>query len=156
MFPTFCLCIMCSPENGRKLLKGAFITMGQFPNSPNTIKTRRQYLFCSFPEQLFLKYKLKKCISYTARFYEWFIYTIQWFCSLDRSTEGIKILQFGYPVILTHSKAHYIVFLWNIRENNVKMDLKGIRCKVIEWIHLAHDMDQQWALVNTVMHLQLS
>jgi hypothetical protein len=33
------------------------------------------------------------------------------------------------------------------------MDLKEIGLGSMNWIHLAHDKDQWWALVNTVMNL---
>jgi len=39
-------------------------------------------------------------------------------------------------------------------ENNVKMDLKEIWWKGVDWIRLAQDRDQWWALVNTVVNLQ--
>jgi hypothetical protein len=35
------------------------------------------------------------------------------------------------------------------------MDLKEIRWKSVDWIHLALDSDQWWVLVNTVMNLQV-
>jgi hypothetical protein len=36
---------------------------------------------------------------------------------------------------------------------NSKTDLKEIRCDVIDWIHVAQDRDNWWALVNIVMIL---
>jgi hypothetical protein len=39
------------------------------------------------------------------------------------------------------------------RENNIKMDLREIGWGVMDWIHLAQDRDQWWAVVNTVMNL---
>jgi hypothetical protein len=41
-------------------------------------------------------------------------------------------------------------------ENNIKLDLKEIRCDGIDWNHLARDRDQWWAHVNTIMNLQIS
>jgi hypothetical protein len=35
-------------------------------------------------------------------------------------------------------------------EDNIKMDLKKTECD--EWIHLAQNRDQWWALLNTVMN----
>jgi hypothetical protein len=35
------------------------------------------------------------------------------------------------------------------------MDLTEIAWEVVDWIHLAQDKDQWWALVNTVMNLQV-
>jgi hypothetical protein len=64
---------MCLPKNGRKLLKGTFISVSQFPNFPNTIETGWQYLFCSFPEQLFLKYTFKKQMLAIKQFIEFLI-----------------------------------------------------------------------------------
>jgi hypothetical protein len=33
------------------------------------------------------------------------------------------------------------------------MDLRKINLESLDWIHLAQDRDQWWALVNTVMKL---
>jgi hypothetical protein len=38
-------------------------------------------------------------------------------------------------------------------EDNVKMNLREIGRGVMDWIDLAQDRDQWWALVNTVMNL---
>jgi len=35
-------------------------------------------------------------------------------------------------------------------ENNIKMNLKEIRCEDVDWIHLPQGRDQMWASVNTV------
>jgi hypothetical protein len=37
---------------------------------------------------------------------------------------------------------------------NIRMDLREIGWKGVEWIHLAQDRDQWWALVNTVMNIE--
>jgi hypothetical protein len=39
--------------------------------------------------------------------------------------------------------------------DNIKMDLREIGWDSREWIELAQDRDQRWALVNTVMNLQV-
>jgi hypothetical protein len=41
-------------------------------------------------------------------------------------------------------------------EDNIKMDLRRIRCDDVDWIVLAQDKDQWRALVNTVMNLRVS
>jgi hypothetical protein len=38
-------------------------------------------------------------------------------------------------------------------EDNIKIDLKTERCEVVDWIHLAQDIIQWWATLNTVMNL---
>jgi hypothetical protein len=38
------------------------------------------------------------------------------------------------------------------REGYTGMDLRKIGWKGVDWIHLAQDTDQRWALVNTVMN----
>jgi hypothetical protein len=38
--------------------------------------------------------------------------------------------------------------------DNIKMDLRAIGWGGIDWIDLAQDNDQWWALVNTVMNLR--
>jgi hypothetical protein len=37
-------------------------------------------------------------------------------------------------------------------EDNIRMDLREIGWEGVDWIHLAQDRDQWWALVNTVMN----
>jgi hypothetical protein len=40
-------------------------------------------------------------------------------------------------------------------EDNIRMDLRETQ-GVVDWIHLAQDRDQWWALVKTVMNFQVS
>jgi hypothetical protein len=40
-------------------------------------------------------------------------------------------------------------------EDNVRIDLREIGWKVVDWIHLAHDRNQWQALANMVMNLQV-
>jgi hypothetical protein len=40
-------------------------------------------------------------------------------------------------------------------EDNIKMDLREIGIDGQNWIHLAQDMVQWWAFVNTVMNLRV-
>jgi hypothetical protein len=35
------------------------------------------------------------------------------------------------------------------------MDLREIKWKGVVWMHLAQDRDQWWALVNTIINLQV-
>jgi hypothetical protein len=44
---------------------------------------------------------------------------------------------------------------WHRWEDNIKMDLKEIGFEGVDWIHLPQDRGQWWALVNTVMNLQV-
>jgi hypothetical protein len=41
-------------------------------------------------------------------------------------------------------------------KDNIKMDLKEIGHEVVDWIHLAQDWVQWWALVNMIMYLWVS
>jgi hypothetical protein len=41
------------------------------------------------------------------------------------------------------------------RENNIKMNLKGIVGEGVDCIHLAQDRDRRWAVANTVMNILL-
>jgi hypothetical protein len=41
-------------------------------------------------------------------------------------------------------------------KDNSNMDLKTIGYEVADWIHMAQDRDQWWALVNTIINLQLA
>jgi hypothetical protein len=38
-------------------------------------------------------------------------------------------------------------------EGSIKMDLRKKGCEVVDWSHMAPDMDQWRALVNTVMNI---
>jgi len=40
-------------------------------------------------------------------------------------------------------------------EDNIKMDLQGVRCGGRDWIDLAQERDRWWALVNAVMNLHV-
>jgi hypothetical protein len=40
-------------------------------------------------------------------------------------------------------------------EDNIEMDLKDIGWGVMDWILLAEDRDQWWALVNSVMNIRI-
>lgn len=51
-------------------------------------------------------------------------------------------------------------FLWGTLEkcrweSNIEMDHSEIGSGGMDWIHLAWDKDQQWALVNVVMNIQV-
>jgi hypothetical protein len=39
--------------------------------------------------------------------------------------------------------------------DNIRMDLEEKRYEGVNWIHLAQHRDQQWALVNKIMNLQV-
>jgi hypothetical protein len=38
---------------------------------------------------------------------------------------------------------------------DIIMDLRGTGWEGVDWVHLAQDRDQWWAVVNTVMKLQV-
>jgi hypothetical protein len=38
-------------------------------------------------------------------------------------------------------------------EDNIRMDLREIRCEGVDWMHLTQDRDQWRAVVKTVMNL---
>jgi hypothetical protein len=40
-------------------------------------------------------------------------------------------------------------------ENNIKMELQEVGCRVIEWIKMAHDRNSWRALVNAVITLRV-
>jgi hypothetical protein len=41
------------------------------------------------------------------------------------------------------------------RRENIRIDLREIGWKCVDWIHLAQDSDQRRALVNTVMNFRV-
>jgi hypothetical protein len=41
-------------------------------------------------------------------------------------------------------------------EDNIRMDLKEIGWEGVDWMHVAQDGDQWWALVNAVMNLRVA
>ena len=41
-------------------------------------------------------------------------------------------------------------------KDNIKKDIQEVRWRGVDWIHLARDRDRWWALVNTVMNLQVA
>jgi hypothetical protein len=41
-------------------------------------------------------------------------------------------------------------------EDNIRIDLSEIWWKGVDWIHLAQDGDQWWAVVNTVMNFRVA
>jgi hypothetical protein len=43
-------------------------------------------------------------------------------------------------------------FRW---EDNIKTDLRGIGWEFVDWINLAQDREDCWALVNRVMNLRI-
>jgi hypothetical protein len=43
-------------------------------------------------------------------------------------------------------------FRW---EDNIRMDIKEMVWEVVNWINLAQNGEKWWALVNTVMNLQV-
>jgi hypothetical protein len=43
----------------------------------------------------------------------------------------------------------------DIGGKNVGMDLRETGWEDVDWIHLAQDRDQWWAVVNTVMNLRV-
>jgi hypothetical protein len=40
-------------------------------------------------------------------------------------------------------------------DDNIRMDVKEIQRKAVDWIHLAPDRGQWWALIDTVMYLRI-
>jgi hypothetical protein len=40
--------------------------------------------------------------------------------------------------------------------NNIETDLKIIGSEVVNWINLAHDMENMWSDVNVLMNLLVS
>jgi hypothetical protein len=44
---------------------------------------------------------------------------------------------------------------WIRWEDNIKMDLQGVRCGGVDWIELAQDRERWRALVNAVMNLRV-
>jgi hypothetical protein len=41
-------------------------------------------------------------------------------------------------------------------KNNTKIDIRGIGWGGMDWRHMAQDVDQWWALVNTAINIQVT
>jgi hypothetical protein len=59
----------------------------------------------------------------------------------------VSILHFSYEAD---------AFELEIRTHSIRMELREIGWDGVEWIHLAQDRNQWWAVVNTVMNLRVS
>jgi hypothetical protein len=44
---------------------------------------------------------------------------------------------------------------WHKWEDNIRIGLREIGWEGVDWMHLAQERDQWWALVNMVMNLQV-
>ena len=40
-------------------------------------------------------------------------------------------------------------------EDNIKMNLQEVGCRVVDWIEVAQDRNRRWALVNAVMNIRV-
>jgi hypothetical protein len=71
-------------------------------------------------------------------------------CSSDREGRGVYRVLVGRPEgkrPLGGDRRRW--------ENNIKMDLQGVGCEVMDWIELAQDRDRWRAFVNAVMNLRV-
>jgi hypothetical protein len=71
-------------------------------------------------------------------------------CSADGQERGVYTVLVGKPE--GKSPLERPRRRW---ESNIRMDLQEVECRVIDWIELPQDRERWWALVNTVMNLQL-
>jgi hypothetical protein len=69
----------------------------------------------------------------------------------------MKVGGYLYVILLNIqiSKIKGMVIDWIRWEDNIKMDLREIGFKDVDWIHWAQDRDRWRALVNTVMNLRV-
>jgi hypothetical protein len=58
-----------------------------------------------------------------------------------------------YKIIKVINKEDKMSGTWKIWEDNIRMDLMERGWEGVDWIHLAQDRDQWWALVNTAMNV---
>jgi hypothetical protein len=58
----------------------------------------------------------------------------------------------AYNILVGKPKGKRALEIW---EDNIRMDLGKTRWVGMDWIHLAQDRDQWWAVVNTVMNLRV-
>jgi len=68
------------------------------------------------------------------------------------SQEGLYFMKLVWAIKLRMRWTGHVACMW---EDNIRMDLKETGWKVVDWIHLAQDWDHYWALVNTVMNVQV-
>jgi hypothetical protein len=73
-----------------------------------------------------------------------------WACSADGEVKDVYRILVGKPegkrTLGRHRRR------W---EDNIKMDLKEVRCGCIDWIELTRDTESWLALVNAAMNLRV-
>jgi hypothetical protein len=72
---------------------------------------------------------------------------------MDR-TYGTDVLDEKFKILVRKPKGKGSFGRTRLRwDDNIKMDLKEIKCENVDWIHIAKHMMQKQALVNTIMNL---
>jgi hypothetical protein len=74
-----------------------------------------------------------------------------WACSTHEKDEKLIKIITGKPEGQRPLGGHR--HRWN---DNIKIDLREKGWEIVDWIRLAKDSDQRWALVDTVMNLLVS
>jgi hypothetical protein len=76
---------------------------------------------------------------------------MRWAGYVTRTGEMIN----AYQVLFAKRKGNtQLGIYWHRWKNNIKMNLKDITWECLDWIHLAQDRVQWWAIVNTVMNFR--
>jgi hypothetical protein len=59
----------------------------------------------------------------------------------------------SYTILVGEHKGNRPLGRPRRRWKDVKLDIREIGCEGVDWIHLAQDRNQWWAVVNTVMNI---
>jgi hypothetical protein len=63
----------------------------------------------------------------------------------------------GYKVLVQNPEGkRRLGTRWLECEGNIKMDLEEMRSEGVDWIHVAVDRGNMWAVVDTVTYLRVS
>jgi hypothetical protein len=95
----------------------------------------------------------RKKVDYT--FNSWRVVIASWSRWWEKRHYELKVRPVGYFFLIeSQSRRLSGITALGERVDNIIMDQKEIGCEDMDWIHLAHNMDQWWALVCTVVNLR--
>jgi hypothetical protein len=61
----------------------------------------------------------------------------------------------AYKILIGNPEGRKLLRRPRCKWEDILMDLRKVGREGVDWMHLAQDRDQWWAVVNTVMNLQV-